>query len=476
MEQLRPLQAGARRWCRTLLCAVVAGCSASCSNSGDGTGVDGAGQATRLAFLVQPTNVQAVRIIAPPVTVAILDHNGKTVTSFADTVTVALAPGVGSPNARLLGTRRVKAVAGIATFDDIMVSESADGYRLVVSARSLTNATTDVFSVYRFSSIVAGGEHFCVVTEHGAAYCWGRNSNGELGDGTTSPRNAPVRVSGDIPFDSVTAGEAHSCALTRAGAAYCWGRNDSGQLGDGTTTNRSQPVAVVGGIGFRSLEASGSHTCGLTSDGTVYCWGWSPRGAARPRPSPTVVSSAVKFVKLAGRLRDICGFTAGEEIYCWDAVGLRAERFLYATTSGLRGLSGGFDSMCYWRVFGTLICWSESPAVVTMRDISDFTMRLSVGAGHTCSVTQQGEAFCWGANAHGQVGDGTRIDRSMQFEVTGAFAGFGVFKIAAGQGATCAIALEVYCWGSDASGQLGIGGVPTSPPSDRLTPTRVRFP
>jgi len=127
-------------------------------------------------------------------------------------------------------------------------------------------------------------------------------------------------------------------------------------------------------------------------------------------------------------------------------------------------------------VFGTLLCWSESQAAVTMRDISDFTMRVSVGAGHTCSITLQDQTYCWGANTHGQVGDGTRVDRSTQFEVTGAFGGYGGFKVAAGQAATCALALAVYCWGSDASGQLGLGGALGAPPTDRLTPARVRFP
>jgi len=82
------------------------------------------------------------------------------------------------------------------------------------------------------------------VTTAGAAYCWGDNDNGQLGDGTTTPRAGPVAVLGGLTFVAVGAGDAHTCGITTAGAAYCWGFNGNGQLGDGTTTDQLSPVRV----------------------------------------------------------------------------------------------------------------------------------------------------------------------------------------------------------------------------------------
>ena len=81
----------------------------------------------------------------------------------------------------------------------------------------------------------------------GGAKCWGDNSAGQIGDGTTNPALTPIQVSGlTSGVTSVAAGNVHSCALTSAGAVKCWGTNTNGQLGDGTQTNRLTPVAVSG--------------------------------------------------------------------------------------------------------------------------------------------------------------------------------------------------------------------------------------
>ena len=99
----------------------------------------------------------------------------------------------------------------------------------------------------RFS---AGSAHTCGLTTGGAAYCWGSNGYGQLGDGTSGNRTSPVAVAGGLTFQALSAGQSHTCGLTAGGAAYCWGANSLGQLGDGTSSNRTSPVAVAGGVVF----------------------------------------------------------------------------------------------------------------------------------------------------------------------------------------------------------------------------------
>lgn len=128
-------------------------------------------------------------------------------------------------------------------------------------------------------AIDANGGHACAVTDGGAARCWGINRVGELGNGTTGNSDVPVEVRGlGSGVTAISAGSGHSCATTDAGAAMCWGFNEAGGLGDGTTKDSSVPVPVAGlQSGAIAITAGSAHTCALTSS-TVKCWGYNGYG------------------------------------------------------------------------------------------------------------------------------------------------------------------------------------------------------
>ena len=105
-----------------------------------------------------------------------------------------------------------------------------------------------------FNSIAAGGMHTCGLGADSLAYCWGYNRSGEVGDGTSENRAAPVPVTKRLRFVAIGSGSNHTCALTSSGTAYCWGANDKGQLGDGSASNRSAPVAVSASVAFASTR------------------------------------------------------------------------------------------------------------------------------------------------------------------------------------------------------------------------------
>jgi alpha-tubulin suppressor-like RCC1 family protein len=135
---------------------------------------------------------------------------------------------------------------------------------------------TAVKTALLFRQIDAGGYHTCAVSTSNLAYCWGYGSFGQVGNGGSSQaRIYPAAVGGMRAFDHVSAGGDHSCGVTLSGlVAYCWGRDGDGELGDGTSlTNQPRPVKVLGGLTLAQVSAGWSHTCGRTTGGRIWCWG-----------------------------------------------------------------------------------------------------------------------------------------------------------------------------------------------------------
>ena len=174
-------------------------------------------------------------------------------------------------------------------------------------------------------SASGGGTNSCAVSSAGAVKCWGYNFNGQLGDGTTADRLAPVDVSGlNSGISAVSVGLAYTCALTDSGGVKCWGYNYLGELGDGTTVSSNVPVDVSGlSSGVSAISAGNGYTCAVTSSGGVKCWGYNYYGelgdgttANRSVPVDVIgLSSGVIAISAGGA--HTCAMTNRGEIKCW---------------------------------------------------------------------------------------------------------------------------------------------------------------
>jgi alpha-tubulin suppressor-like RCC1 family protein len=297
------------------------------------------------------------------------------------------------------------------------------------------------------------GDHTCVTTDVNAAYCWGKNQTGQLGDSSTTDRLTPVPVVGGLRFTSVSAGFSHSCGVTAAGAAYCWGYNGYGELGDGNSnTVALTPVAVAGGLTFSTVAVGWDFTCGLTTAGAAYCWGRNDQGqlgngsvtacaySANACTTPVPVFGGWTFTALSAGTYHACGITAAGAAYCWGG-----------NQEGQVG-NGGTSI----RV--------SAPVPVSGGLV--FTS-VTAGAGHSCGLTAQGTAYCWGANQYGSLGDGSTAPRGTPVAVAG---GLVLRSLSAGAFTTCGLTMigRAYCWGRNQYGAVGDGTT-----TDRLTPVPV---
>jgi len=174
-------------------------------------------------------------------------------------------------------------------------------------------------------AISVGGSSTCALLSSGAVKCWGANGDGQLGDGSTTDSNIPGSVSGlSSGVTAISVGGSSACALLSTGAVKCWGLNSFGQLGDGSTTNRLTPVDVSGlSSGVTAISASYLHSCALLSTGAVKCWGANGDGrigdgTTTGRLTPVSVSGLSSGVTaISVGLFSTCALLSTGAVKCW---------------------------------------------------------------------------------------------------------------------------------------------------------------
>ena len=373
-----------------------------------------------------------------------------------------------------------------------------------------TPTQTSTFGTGRTTVAISSGSGFtCAILDNNSVSCWGENNRGQLGDGTTTHRYDPTQASGLGTGRTAVAiypGDDHTCAILDDGTVSCWGWNYYGQLGDGTTTQRTTPtqtsslgtttntrtaavserdfdddgilnifditpngVIQLNKPGFQegsiftdaSLTTGNGHTCVILDNGSVACWGdnyWGTlgngdSGVNSSTTTPTLTNSfgvGRTAVALSSASGHTCAILDNGSVSCWG--------------------DGSYGRLGNGVPNGSPSGIISSPTLTSSLGIGRTAVAISSGGTHTCAILDNGLVSCWGSNYHGQLGDGTTINRNTPTQTLSLGTGRTAVSISSGFYSTCAILDNgaVSCWGDGAYGQLGNGST-----SDKNTPTLI---
>jgi alpha-tubulin suppressor-like RCC1 family protein len=281
-----------------------------------------------------------------------------------------------------------------------------------------------VSGTFTAQDVAAGRDHTCAVRANGTVACWGANDSGQIGGGTTGGIGlTPVNVPNLPNVVGIAAGEAHTCAVLASGGARCWGLNSSGQLGNGTVVNSPGPVVVRGLGNVIAIAAGGkfgsSHTCALLADSTVWCWG--ANGSGQLGTGNTTPSSVP--VKVTG-MSEAVAIAVGE------------------------------SHSCALTAVGAAFCWGSDGVTANLVPVIAGVVDVTAIAGgnrHSCELRADATAWCWGTNFRGN-GSPTSTSTPQYMDPL-----INAVSIAGGFDHSCASLADgtAWCWGDNGSGQLG---------------------
>jgi alpha-tubulin suppressor-like RCC1 family protein len=373
------------------------------------------------------------------------------------------------------------------------------------------------------ATITAGDSFSCaLLSADGTVTCWGRNAEGELGDGTQVDRARPGPVFGVKGATAIVAGQSHTCALlgdADQDGVVCWGSNDVGQLGDGTSDTHGVPRRVIDGTGapitgITQIAAGGGHTCaiqGRAATATLLCWGdngTAQLGAGGDGIATVAMPAAlvpVGILGVAAGAQHTCAITSGRGVVCWgdnakgqigrgNTMGDGSDMnriFMVAMATpvgpqngaplaGIDQISSGDLFTCAHATTGSVSCWGDNgggqigsdnfaQATAPFTTLRNGAVKVAAGGDHTCAIIGSpagGTISCWGGSFLGQVGDGSLAQQLVPQSLVQQPPLPSFIDLALGDAHTCALTVDhtVLCWGDDREGELGDGVLAASSP------------
>jgi alpha-tubulin suppressor-like RCC1 family protein len=354
-------------------------------------------------------------------------------------------------------------------------------------------------------SFTVGDAHACAVKSNGTVWCWGSNAYGQLGNNTSTPSTVPVQVMNVTHGVQVGLGQAHSCVVASDGNIYCWGLGTYGQLGNGLGTSSLIPVTVSNINNAKQVDAGNWSTCALLATGVVKCWGHA--GAGELGTGSTVdttapgTTAATQVQLAAGELArtldmglwHACVIIQNGQMRCWGG-NQSGQLGNGATTNALtpvspllsgnpitkvRAISAGGDyvntttfygTTCAVQSSGNAYCWGQNgngqlgngnntQQLTAVYANDNFVQGVSVGHQHSCFLKDKGTVQCTGNDSDGRLGNGANVDASTPVAVVNLFSKEGSTQVTGQYNSGCSRMSNghVYCWGQNNSGQLGNG-------------------
>ena len=310
---------------------------------------------------------------------------------------------------------------------------------------SITHRSSPVQTVAggtNWKLVSSGNYHTAAIKTDGRLWLWGRNSYGQLGDGSSIVhRSSPIQtVAGGTNWKQVSGGQTHTAAIKTDGTLWSWGRGHLGQLGNNATTNRSSPVQTVsGGTNWKQMASGFSFTAAIKTDGTLWTWGNNNRGhlgdnTRDNKSSPVQTVSGGTNWKLVA-----CGF------YHTAAIKTDGTLWLWGrNTAGQLGDNTRDD---------------KSSPVQTVAGGTNWKQVAIAGGfvldGNTAAIKTDGTLWLWGNNPEGRLGDNTRDNKSSPVQTVAG--GTNWKQVACGRSYAAAIKTDgtLWLWGRGSEGQLG---------------------
>jgi len=323
------------------------------------------------------------------------------------------------------------------------------------------------------------GSTTCAQLNSGGVYCWGKNSFGQLGNGSYATSSIPVKVEGLEDVSSLALSGTSGCAILKDGTVRCWGGNDFGELGRSAYGNKPAVVDYKGVLNAKKIYANGDnegrdYSCVLLEMGAAYCWGHNNFGQLgnglfqhSAAPVPVGLTGITSLSAGAGH---VCAISAGD-VYCWgnnrfgqlglswSVVDKSAVPILVHGLSKVIFISAGENRTCALDDKNSIFCWGDGavePFKINGLPAEQKIAEISVGGGHSCALSESGKVYCWGSNNVGQLGNGILSD-AISDPVEVVFpAGSVAANISVAIDHSCAALLDrrVFCWGGNNIGQL----------------------